>query len=304
MFYSQVYNRVYTRDYILFLIKTLRERLYMQQMLFSESIGFIETYASASEEYIENRYRVGDALKRLEKEAFRIYLKDQTIEVLVKKDVVASEITVSNIIEIKPELAIYVLEFIHFNYGDLLKNTINIEITQKERKPHEIVEYVNTVVLLAINTRNGRLKLNIIDDKYVLLKKYVKRVKKTITGTLLGLRLPTFNRKRNKTKTPFTIEELRGGDDKRSKNHLLPDEDIYINLTCPVCTDKKDFLYADIKKYMKFKQGIVTIVCNHAGCDKEHQAPYQITIPADLEVPKKIEDLYMYLIQNRKFYGI
>ena len=264
----------------------------------------MELYASTNKEYLENRTIVFNAIKKFKREAFIEYMREGTITVVVKKEVIVSELIASNIIDISPKSAIYMLEYMRFNYGSLQDNSVNIEIKQKNRQVSQFVDFVEILIILIIYTRNKKINIKLIDDEFKALMSRVKKAKITIIGTLMGIRLPIFERKKNTIDREFTYEELRGDGMKQAKNHLLPDPDLLLDVSCPVCTDKKRFFYSDIKKHMKYKNGEIVIICNHSGSEHEYKAPFRFCIPSRVEIPKKIEELFMYFIQNNKYYEI
>ncbi len=261
----------------------------------------IDEYNKVKEQKIN--YNLLEMLNKGKKELFELYLSGIEFKIIVGKVSTISGISAYDIKEVFPKEASLVLSYIVNNTN--IDKSMKIKVAMYDEtmlEPFMYVEALNMATNIKLIYDNNKISPTAMDDYYKVSKGYVKKARKTFFGTLLGMQPSKyFQPKNNSTILPIDIFALKG----KNKNYLEPKNDEYLVIDCPICSDKKVFVFSNINEYFRIKKKEVTIVCSHSKSEYMYEKPPHI-INVDREITENItkEDIFMYIINNRRYFGL
>ena len=276
----------------------------------------IEKLSILLEEYNKNNeqkinHSLLEMLNKGKEELYRLYLEGIELKIIVKKIVTITSISPPDIVGIFPQEAALILSYIANNTG--IEKSINVRVSIYDKSIFESFSYVDALHMLSnirLTFDDNSVSARNLDQYYRVDKTFVSNAQESFFGAMLGIQSSKyFQVKENETGFILDMLVLKGKK-KRNKNYLKPKIDELLVAHCPICEDRKVFLYIDINEYLQLKDNEVSLVCLHSKSTHMYEKPYhKINIKHEImvELGKNIykkEDIFMYIINNRKFFEL
>ncbi len=271
--------------------------------------------------YIErNQIKLDPYLRRsyskMDPSLFKSYLNTIQIDIMTEKRSPFSHLSRVKILNIYPYESLYILIYILDTYSeynktqiklksniDLMKEQIQINIYDDSSNNFIARDFLNLATNISLLSRKMKMDIPKINEKYPISKTQVVGVKKSITGTFFEEQSSKyFKPKYNKAPgTCIPIEDLVTN----KKNYLKAEANEIIVVKCSICKNKLHTNYYNIKQLFKIEKDTVTLKCLHPET-KYIYSSKQHKFKIDKNLIKKYnkKDVLMYIINNRRYYGL